>query len=220
MKRENLPLCISTRLLMNHDFPQLLATLLEKRPWESKYKNKVYYFEEGQWSLKTKSGLCLAKLEVQLWMILFSLLLQHENLPAYEMTSSRKTSLLKLQNRLNEVVVKEIPDLEPLARFLATLSVYDPPQPKNPPLVTTLPQIGDNPSKNWKGKWNQLADKHEERVLKPSKDTLTALATRFATAFDLEALEYLLPDAPTCAQCGEPAGRRCSRCRTQWYCRR
>lgn len=72
----------------------------------------------------------------------------------------------------------------------------------------------------WAGQWEELAGMMKERFLHPESSALKGLASNLAMAWDLDALELLLPDPPVCAACGSPAGRRCSRCRSQWYCRR
>ena len=41
-----------------------------------------------------------------------------------------------------------------------------------------------------------------------------------ADTYNLDVLESLITEPPKCAVCGEVAGKRCSRCQNEWYCRR
>ena len=43
---------------------------------------------------------------------------------------------------------------------------------------------------------------------------------RWADTYNLDMLEELVSDPPKCATCGQPATKRCSRCQTEWYCKR
>ena len=42
----------------------------------------------------------------------------------------------------------------------------------------------------------------------------------WAETYNFDVMEGLLSDPPKCANCGEPASKRCSRCQNEWYCRR
>ena len=46
------------------------------------------------------------------------------------------------------------------------------------------------------------------------------LVGRLAETYSLDALEMLMTEPPKCVKCGEQAGKRCSRCQNEWYCRR
>ena len=43
---------------------------------------------------------------------------------------------------------------------------------------------------------------------------------RWADTYNLGMFEELVSDPPKCAMCGQPATKRCSRCQTEWYCKR
>lgn len=43
---------------------------------------------------------------------------------------------------------------------------------------------------------------------------------RWADTYNLDMLEELVSEPPKCASCGLPATKRCSRCQTEWYCKR
>ncbi|XP_071547585.1 zinc finger MYND domain-containing protein 10 [Panulirus ornatus] len=217
--RERLPLCATTRLMHTHDVPQLLASLLYLAPWrtEQQVGEEQLVFEDGVWAGQRGA---LSRSECQAWATLHTLLMDRETLAMYEVSSGRRAALLKLRGRLNDAALAQMPALEPLARWLAALALTAPQQARPPPLVTTVAQLEGRVAGVWEGRWGQLADVLAPRFLAPTTDFLRTLATNMAAAWDLEALEALLPDTPTCATCGSPAGRRCSRCRIHWYCRR
>lgn len=219
LNRKALPLCVTSRLLKEHDIPQLLSNLLLLQPWQKDFHDRKFIFSDSKWQEDFQKTQMVPRIEAQQWLTLYSLLLQQDELGGYEITPSRKTVLMKLLGRLS-TVVNEIPDLEPLGRCISSLSLVTPPAPKNPPLITTVPQIGDTPLQPWIGKWMELCGLHAKRTFAPSKDELRLLATNFSQAFDLETLEQLLPDSPSCPVCGKPASKRCSKCRLEWYCHR
>nr|XP_053633499.1 zinc finger MYND domain-containing protein 10-like [Cherax quadricarinatus] len=218
--RQRLPLCATTRLLQTHDVPQLLASLLYLAPWRAQLGSRLYVFQEGQWVEQQGEAPALTPTECQLWAALHTLLMDQETLAMYEVSSGRRAALLKLRGRLNAAALAQVPSLESLSRWLATLALTAPQQARPPPLVTTVSQLGAGVAGVWEDRWEELAAVLEPRFLTPTPEALNILAKNLAAAWDLDALEALLPDNPVCALCGEPAGRRCSRCRAHWYCRR
>ncbi|XP_066989620.1 zinc finger MYND domain-containing protein 10 [Macrobrachium rosenbergii] len=220
--RSKLPLCAMTSLLQTHDVPQLLATLLQLTPWKTIHKDTAYDFQDGQWVPEkvTESSGPVNRIEGQIWVTLYTLLMDQETLSMYELSRGRRAALLKIQGKLNEAVLSHLPVLEPFAKWLSALALTTPQQARQPPLVTTVRQLGDGVVSHWTGRWQELFQILAPRCLSPSQGSLSTLATSMSAAWNLEALEALLPDIPVCAVCGSPAGRRCSRCRMQWYCRR
>ncbi|XP_076066289.1 zinc finger MYND-type containing 10 [Oratosquilla oratoria] len=219
---KHLPLCTSTRLLQVHDVPLLLATLLLETPWMADHKGKSYRFSEGEWWEEgdEDDSPSLSKLDAQMWLTLHTLLLHPETANSYELNSVRRSQLLKLQKLLTEELLSEMAPLEAMARFLGQLAFMAPQTGRSPPLVTTVAQIGDAPTRQWSPRWPALLQHLAPTLLMPSHSVLRSLAMLMAGAWDLDTLEALLPESPTCGLCGQPAGRRCSRCRCQWYCRR
>lgn len=101
--------------------------------------------------------------------------------------------------------------------------------------ASPAPQIND-------GKWRSIAEYQRATVFSDDQAVITQQAkqcvylasapiffctaaqrlrcNRLAKTYNLDTLDALFPEDPICAMCGEPAVHRCSRCKTEWYCRR
>lgn len=218
--RNILPLSITSRLLDLHDVPQLIATLITIQPWNYENDGKLYCFKNGHWEDSSHLRIKCSKIESQMWLSLHFLLIEHDNLATYALNSSRVKALTKLNTLLAEIVF-EIPELQPLVRYISALSFVSPEQGKGFfPLIVPLPQIGDSPFRKWNNKWEELLKLRYEEVFSPSESAKRFLAQKFSEAFDLEILEALSNESPLCVLCGYLAAYRCSKCQNEWYCRR
>uniref|UniRef100_A0A0P4W2S5 Zinc finger MYND domain-containing protein 10 n=2 Tax=Scylla olivacea TaxID=85551 RepID=A0A0P4W2S5_SCYOL len=218
--RKHLPLCATTRLMNTHDVPQLLATLLYMEPWKTYHKDVVHIFEDSEWQKRTAKAPPLSHTECQMWATLQILLFDSDSINMYEINTARRNVLLKLRGHLDEAALSQVPSLEHIARWLATLAITAPQQARPPPLITTLPQLSEGVAGTWDGRWEELSLQLASYFLKPTTKCLQALASTMAAAWDLDVLEELLPHPPICTSCGGPASQRCSRCHNQWYCNR
>lgn len=144
--RNHLPLCATTRLMSTHDVPQLLATLLYMLPWKTHHEDVVYVFQDSEWRERIAQDPPLSRTECQIWATLQTLLFDPECITMYEINSARRNVLLKLRGHLNEAALSQVPSLEHIARWLATLAITPPQQAQPPPLITTLPQVSSFPS--------------------------------------------------------------------------
>ncbi|XP_045137573.1 zinc finger MYND domain-containing protein 10-like isoform X2 [Portunus trituberculatus] len=218
--QKHLPLCATTRLMNTHDVPQLLATLLYIQPWKAYHKDVMHIFEDSEWQERTPKAPPLSCTECQMWATLQTLLFDSDSIRMYEINTARRNVLLKLRGHLDEAALSQVPSLEHIARWLATLAISAPQLSHPPPLITTLPQLSEGVSGTWDGRWEELSLQLASSFLKPTTKCLQALASTMAAAWDLDALEELLPHPPMCTSCGGPASQRCSRCHNQWYCNR
>ena len=69
-------------------------------------------------------------------------------------------------------------------------------------------------------KWASIAKEHTKFLLEPTPSQLQAAAQHWTSSSHLDMVEELVSGPPKCAVCGEPASKRCSRCRNEWYCGR
>jgi len=127
-----LPISVTTRLLDNFDFILLLVDYMEIKPWEKTLNDGTLMRHiEGKWQKIAYEDRCLMpKIEGQVWLALYQLLLSPHCLQKYEYTDYNKNRITKLRAHLNEVVLDQMPHLIQLQRFLEQLSFMEPPTVK------------------------------------------------------------------------------------------
>ena len=118
------------------------------------------------------------------------------------------------------MLIDQIPNLGALQRFLEQLAVTEPPAYKSELIIEQVSEIYENLISKYKGKWKELAKTQSKTVLNPSDKEIKNKAKRWAETFTAEALEQLIDEPAKCPECGQPAPKRCSRCQSEWYCRR
>lgn len=217
-----LPLSALHRLLNTHDFPVLLITILEKKPWfqsESNGKCKKYF--EGKWiEVDIEEKLKLTKTEGQIWISLLHLLLDDECRQKYIINNYRKNRILKLQSYMNDVVIDQIPVLDQLQRYLHYLSISNPPQGKSEVVIEQIAELRESLLNKGKGKWKNIALTQAKKYFNPSHEEMVNIAKNLSEVYDIDVMEGLHSNSPRCALCGNNAAKRCSRCRNEWYCGR
>eukprot|EP00344_Euplotes_crassus_P012687 CAMPEP_0196998690 /NCGR_PEP_ID=MMETSP1380-20130617/4027_1 /TAXON_ID=5936 /ORGANISM="Euplotes crassus, Strain CT5" /LENGTH=347 /DNA_ID=CAMNT_0042415355 /DNA_START=427 /DNA_END=1473 /DNA_ORIENTATION=- len=137
-----------------NDIPCILIPLLEEKPWirtNSKGEKEVY--EDQKWQLK-KDAQQVPKVEAQIWLTIFSLFMCGDAQRKYEVTTFRKSNLLRLRKFMNEVLIDQIPVLTEMLRSLEELSMIQESTiaSSNPFVVQVLPEIreGITKGKDWK----------------------------------------------------------------------
>ncbi|KAM4021582.1 zinc finger MYND domain-containing protein 10 isoform 3-T3 [Anomaloglossus baeobatrachus] len=76
---DSLPLSITTRLLNTHNLPCVLVELLHSCPWSRRSKGQLQKFESGRWlSVPAEDQQKMTKLDGQVWISLYNLLLRPE----------------------------------------------------------------------------------------------------------------------------------------------
>lgn len=127
---------------------------------------------------------------------------------------------LQLRAHINEVLIDQIPNLAALLRFLEQLAVTEPPAYKMDLVIEQISEIYENMVAKYKGKWKSIAKTQANEFINQSDKELKELAKRWADNFGTDAMEQLIDEPAKCAECGQPAPKRCSRCQCEWYCRR
>jgi hypothetical protein len=217
----SLPFPVRNHIMNNKDTPLLLVSLMELKPWlKENEKKEQLYFENNVWNkMKDQSANKLTKLEAQVWISLFNLLMGAENNKKYEITEYRKSQLLRLRKYLNESLYDHIPPLNLLFRALEEMSLidYSSVPTSNPFVVEMIPilsnkKISEEDAKRISEKiLNDFFPKnYDKESFKREMDIISAI-------YNVNNIEYFMDD-PKCANCGKDATNRCSKCKSEWYC--
>ncbi|KAM5292803.1 zinc finger MYND domain-containing protein 10 [Ctenodactylus gundi] len=208
-----------SRMLSTHNIPCLLVELLEHSPWKRQEGGKLQQFESGHWQTVAPSEQQkLSKLDGQVWITLYNLLLSPEARTHYCLTSFAKGQLLKLQAFLTDILLDQLPNLADLKCFLAHLALAEAQPPKKDLVLEQIPEIWERLEQENKGKWQAIAKHQLKHVFSLSEQDLRLQAQRWAETYRLDVLEVLAPERPHCAYCAAEASKRCSRCQKEWYC--
>ncbi|XP_074532514.1 zinc finger MYND domain-containing protein 10 isoform X2 [Halichoeres trimaculatus] len=206
------------RMLCTHNMPCVFVQLLDCCPWSRCRGEK---FINGRWQkIPPEDHLKMTKLDGQVWISLYNLLLKEDCQRKYDLNSFNKNQLLKLRGFLTEVLIDQLPNLVELQRYLAQLSVTDPAPPKKELILEQIPEMWNSIVQENNGKWKAIAKYQVKETFSPSESDLRSQAQRLAQLYNLDVIESLLPEKPKCGCCGKEATKRCSRCQGEWYCHR
>ncbi|XP_006892933.1 PREDICTED: zinc finger MYND domain-containing protein 10 [Elephantulus edwardii] len=216
---DSLSLSTLNRMLSTHNLPCLLVELLEHSPWSRKEGGKLQRFEGGHWqTVAPRDHQKLSKLDGQVWIALYNLLLSPEARARYCLTNFAKGQLLKLRAFLTDTLLDQLPNLADLQNFLAQLTLVETQTPKKDLVLEQIPDIWQRLEQENKGKWQAIAKHQLRHVFSPSEQELRQQARRWAETYRLDVLEAVAPERHCCAYCSTEASKRCSRCQKEWYC--
>ncbi|KAM4652384.1 zinc finger MYND domain-containing protein 10 [Discoglossus pictus] len=217
----SLPISVTTRLLNTHNVPCVLVELLQNCPWSRRNKGQLQKYESGRWfPVPAEDQMKMTKLDGQVWISLYNLLLRPECQQKYNINNFAKGQLLKIRSFLTEVLVDQLPNLVDLQRFLSHLSVSEPAPPKKELILEQVPEVWDSIIRENSGKWKAVAKHQVKHAFSPSEQDLRSQALRWAQTYNMDVMESLVPDKPKCGSCGAESAKRCSRCQSEWYCKR
>ncbi|XP_041816678.1 zinc finger MYND domain-containing protein 10 [Chelmon rostratus] len=212
---------VINRMLCTHNMPCVLVQLIDCCPWSRCTEGGVDKYINGRWQkIPAEDHLKMTKLDGQVWISLYNLLLKEDCQRKYDFNSFNKSQLLKLRSFLTEVLIDQLPNLVELQRYLAHLAVTDPAPPKKELILEQIPEIWNHIVRENSGKWKAIAKYQVKETFNPSESDLRLQAQSLARTYNLDVMESLLPEKPKCGSCGKEATKRCSRCQGEWYCQR
>ncbi|XP_059184804.1 zinc finger MYND domain-containing protein 10 [Centropristis striata] len=212
---------VINRMLCTHNIPCVLVQLIDCCPWSRRKNSQVEKYIDGRWQkIPAQDRLKMTKLDGQLWISLYNLLLKEDCQRKYDFNNYNKNQLLKLRGFLTEVLIDQLPNLVELQRYLAHLAITDPAPPKKELVLEQIPEMWDHIVRENSGKWKAIAKYQVKETFSPSESDLRLQAQRLAQTYNLDVMESLLPEKPKCGCCGKEAAKRCSRCQGEWYCHR
>ncbi|KAM8917091.1 zinc finger MYND domain-containing protein 10 [Spinachia spinachia] len=212
---------VINRMLCTHNMPCVLVQLIDCCPWSRCKDGEVEKYTNGRWQrIPVEDHLKMTKLDGQVWISLYNLLLKEDCQRKYDFNNFNKNQLLKLRGFMTEVLIDQLPNLSELQRFLAHLTVTDPAPPKKELILEQIPEIRDHIVRQNSGKWKAIAKYQVKETFSPSERDLKLQAERLNQVYNLDVMESLLPEKPKCGWCGEAAAKRCSQCQGEWYCHR
>ncbi|KAK5912632.1 hypothetical protein CesoFtcFv8_002485 [Champsocephalus esox] len=212
---------VINRMLCTHNIPCVLVHLIGCCPWSRHQKGEVEKYINGRWQrIPGEDRLKMTKLDGQVWISLYNLLLKEDCQRKYDFNNYNKNQLLKLRGFMTEVLLDQLPNLVELQRFLAHLALTDPAPPKKDLVLEQIPEMWDNIVRENSGKWKAIAKYQVKETFSPSERDLRLQAQRLDQVYNLDVMESLLPEKPKCGYCGKEAAKRCSQCQGEWYCHR
>ncbi|XP_023324487.1 zinc finger MYND domain-containing protein 10 isoform X2 [Eurytemora carolleeae] len=220
---EVVTLGVLARLVTTHDVPGLLAQTIEDQPWIK--DNQVW--REGQWTNQKEEDVLLEKMEAQSWICLYNILSTREVMEKYQLNNFRVGVLTKLQSRLQDYVLDQLPVLTHLQRWLAELNISPPPPAKPVLLIEVIPKLKEGLFEKYRGDWEKIACIQKSRFINREEEIMKKHALRMGDTFEFDVMERILEGleggkemSPTCIICGKQGNNRCSRCKKQNYCSR
>lgn len=219
---EYIPLSAITRMLDTHDFACLLVRILDISPWKrTNSKNKREVFENNKWvEVSPFEFNLISKLEAQVWLTIYQLLLHPEAQRKYDYNLYRKTEILNLRKYFNEMLLDQMPHLRDLQIYIEHLSVTEAPSIKQNLIIEQVPEVRLQLEQKYNGKWKSIASRQIKEYFDLNDAQMKEQADHLAATYNLDVLETLIDEPPVCSNCEGEALKRCSRCQSEWYCSR
>ena len=215
-----LPPAFAHHIVVQADIVMLLVDLIDQKPWLKKTKDgKREIWEDAKWQIVTEANWGkVPKIEAQCWISVYNILLTQETAKKYEITESRKNSLMKLKKYLNELLIDQIPPLAQLLKNLEYISMQNCAaiQTIDPFMVQQLPELRNRIMEN--NNWEEIGEFQKENYFNNNKDKREFdMQMELASIYGNDAIDTIT-EGFKCPNCTKSAVQRCSRCKSEWYC--
>ena len=133
----------------------------------------------------------------------------------YELNDFRISVLTKLQGKLHDHLMDQLPMMSHLKRWLAQISIAKPPAAKPTLIMELIPQIKESVEKQFERRWEELAEQQRDIFLGRETELMRRQAERITETFGMDTVEQLLAKAEaktgtedSCVVCGKEAKNR------------
>lgn len=213
------------RMLDTNDSIMALAMLAQRPPWTRRAGDRLEKFVQQRWvEVQPADAERLTQLEGQVWLALYNLVMEPECRRRYRWLAHRKERVTDLRRLFTEPLLDQLPPLRDLQRAVEELAVMEPPAPTEsaPCVIEQMPEMREALAAEAAG--GGAAALARRALLGPFSDDPERRRRdmqRLAATYCLDNYDEVL-DEPVCAApgCGKPAAKRCSRCKSEWYCGR
>lgn len=223
---------VMERVINTNEMIMVLISLIVQKPWTKKTENgtKKYNGNNKFVAVDINNMFRLTKIEGELWLSVYNLLLDKTCGNKYELNGFRRNEILKLKPYLLPQIIDQLPVLKELKRTFEELSIINLDESsalnnqieKKLMVVEIVPEFRESllfttnfkdvATKQLKTIFN--TDQYNLNERKKDMDILCRIYNNF------DGLENMLLDTPVCTKCGRDAEKRCSRCKSEWYCSR
>merc|ERR1719446_460372 len=207
------------RVINPNDIPMQLVPLLDIAPWSYRGPDGLKTFVEGQWEKQDEADyLRLNKYQAQVWLAIYNMVMEPAMRQKYDINSYRKNVLVDLRKYFNTALIDQLPVLGDLQRTVEELNMMQP-QEASQQSYFVLEQVMTMREGLIKQDWAEVVNFDKEVVFSQSEQAYREEMKHLAEWYNSFDIDGCLED-PKCAKCGQPAEKRCSRCKNEWYCSR
>ncbi len=217
-----LPVAAMARLLDSHDVLMTLIPLLQRDVWTRRRGAVTEKFIDGKWVAVSDGDLAsLTKLEGQLWLTVYNLMLDEGCRRKYEWHTARREQAAGLKRHFSPALVDQLPMLAQLQRMVEEMALMPPPERDTRAALAIIEQVPEmrDAIVGAISDVGALAERQLREHFAVTEAERRAEAARMAATFSGDGFDDVL-EQPRCAKCGVTATQRCSGCKMEWYCGR